>query len=176
MKKTLIALVALAGSILFAQQPTPVRISSQAKGPDGFFGPVIPNNLVLTIKNQIISELKSYMATNQSITVADVLNSPEFNIAVSNQCTSIVTPEMVQEIVGTNVITEAQAVTIINDTKEIKIDNEHFKTGFEFITNVTITSDMSIEELKGVIVTIIGGMQAALGSTTNVPIQTVTQP
>lgn len=168
MKKVFIPLIALVCSIAFAQ--TPIRATVQAKGPDGFFGPVIPNNLVLTIKNQILAELKAYMATNQSITVEDVINSQEFNTAVSNSCTTIVTPEMIQEIVGTNTISEAQAATIINDTHEIKIDNEQFKAGFGFITNVNVTTDMSVEELKGALITIIGGMQKALGGETNVVI------
>ena len=176
MKKMLTCLVALASSLLLAQMPVKTT-TVQARGPDGFFGPVIPNNLVLTLKNQIINEIKTYISTNTSstITIEDVVNSSEFQTAVSNNCMSIVTPEMVQEIVGTNVITEAQAATIINDAKEIKIDNEQFKTGFEFITNVTVTSDMSVEELKSALVTIICGIQAALGSTTNVVIHP-TQP
>ena len=112
MKKLITCLVALAASVLLAQMPQKTTV--QARGADGFFGPVIPNNLVLTLKNQIITELKEYFATNQTSSVEEVINSAEFQTAVSNNCANIVTPEMIQSVVGTNVITEAQAVAIIN--------------------------------------------------------------
>ena len=179
MKKLLSCFVVLATAFMVLAQ-TPQRTTVQSRGPDGFFGPVIPNHLVFTIKQQIVQELKEYISTNyvpstvtnKTITVDDVISSSEFQAAVSNSCTTIVTPEMIQDIVGTNVISEAQATTIIQNTNEIKLDNAQFKSGFEFATNVMITADMTVEELKQALIVIIGGLQKSAGGSTNVNVQT----